>query len=99
MKIGRQEDLEYVKDLHLSDFAIFFELEMDDEERAELNQDMSIAIEKGYIGLEDKYKIRNFKVLNLAIQYLTVLVKSVQRLFKSKKAQEAKKKATWIFAL
>jgi hypothetical protein len=28
------------------DFAIFFELEMDDEERAELNQDMSTAIEK-----------------------------------------------------
>jgi hypothetical protein len=27
-----------------------------DEERAELNQDMSIAL-KGYIGLEDKYKI------------------------------------------
>jgi hypothetical protein len=24
-------DLEYVKILHLSDFAIFFELEMDDE--------------------------------------------------------------------
>jgi hypothetical protein len=47
MKIGATavEDLEYVKDLHLS-FAIFFELEMDDEERAELNQDMSIAIEK-----------------------------------------------------
>jgi hypothetical protein len=86
------EDLEYVKDLHLSDFAIFFELEMDDEERAELNQDMSIAIEKGYIGLEDKYKIRNFKVLNLAIQYLTVLVKSVQRLFKSKSTRSKTKK-------
>jgi hypothetical protein len=34
MKIGATavEDLEYVKDLHLSDFAIFFELEMDDED-------------------------------------------------------------------
>jgi hypothetical protein len=64
MKIGATavEDLEYVKDLHLSDFAIFFELEWT-MKSAELNQDMS-AIEKGYIGLEDKYKIHNFKVLD-----------------------------------
>jgi len=89
-KIGANsvEDLDIVRDLHLSDFAIFFELEMDDEERAELNADMSIAVEKGYIGLEDKYKVRNIKVLDLAIQYLTVLVK---RRAKEKEAEEANK--------
>ncbi len=95
MKIGATavEDLEYVKDLHLSDFAIFFELEMDDEERAELNQDMSVAIEKGYIGLEDKYKIRNFKVLDLAIQYLTVLVKKRAKIIQEQEAQKFKTQA------
>jgi hypothetical protein len=60
--------------LHLSDFAIFFELEMDDEERWVKPRYVS-SNWKGYIGLEDKYKIRNFKVLDLAIQYLTVLAK------------------------
>lgn len=91
-KIGENsvEDLDIVRDLHLSDFAIFFELEMDDEERAELNADMSMAVEKGYIGLEDKYKIRNIKVLNLAIQYLTVLVKKRAKIKEEEEAQKFK---------
>jgi hypothetical protein len=41
------EDLEYVKDLHLSDFAIFFELEMDDE-ACWVKPRYVNAIEKGY---------------------------------------------------
>jgi len=91
-KIGASAvaDLDIVRDLHLSDFAIFFELEMDDEERAELNQDMSIAVEKGYIGLEDKYKIRNIKILDLAIQYLTVLVKKRAKVMQEQEAQKFK---------
>lgn len=91
-KIGAYsvEDLDAVRDLHLSDFAIFFELEMDDEERAELNADMTIAVEKGYIGLEDKYKIRNIKVLDLAIQYLTVLVKKRAKIKEQEEANKFK---------
>jgi hypothetical protein len=57
------EDLEYVKDLHLSDFAIFFELEMDDEERAELNQDMSTAIEKDISVLKINIRYETLKSL------------------------------------
>jgi hypothetical protein len=34
---------------------------MDDEERAELNQDLSVAIEKGYIGLEDSTRYETLK--------------------------------------
>lgn len=92
MKIGATavEDLDYVKDLHLSDFAIFFELEMDDEERAILDQDLSVAVEKGYIGLDDKYKIRNFKVLSLAIQYLSVLIKKRANVMQEQEAQKFK---------
>jgi len=91
-KIGASAvaDLDIVRDLHLSDFAIFFELEMDDEERAELNQDMSTAVEKNYIGLEDKYKIRNIKILDLAIQYLTVLVKKRAKVMQEQEAQKFK---------
>lgn len=91
-KIGATavDDLDYIKDLHLSDFAIFLELEMDDEERAMLDQDLSIAIEKGYIGLDDKYKIRNFKVLNLAIQYLSVLIKKRAKIMQEQEAQKFK---------
>jgi hypothetical protein len=94
-KIGATavEDLDYVKDLHLSDFAIFFELEMDDEERAMLDADLSLAIEKGFIGLDDKYKIRNFKVLDLAIQYLSILIKKRAKVMQEEKAQEAQQKS------
>ena len=94
-KIGATavEDLDYVKDLHLSDFAIFYELEMDEEERAMLDQDLSLAIEKGYIGLDDKYKIRNFKVLNLAIQYLSILIKKRAKVTQEQEAQKFKMQA------
>jgi hypothetical protein len=95
MKIGATavEDLDYVKDLHLSDFAIFFELEMDDEERAMLDQDLSNAIDKGYLGLEDKYEIRNFKVIELAVSYLKVLIKKRSKEIQEQKAQEAQQKS------
>lgn len=84
------EDLDYVKNLHLSDFAIFLELEMDDEERAELNNDLSVAVEKGYIGLDDKYKIRNVKVLDLAIQYLSILIKKRKKIIQQEEADKFK---------
>lgn len=94
-KIGATavEDLDYIKDLHLSDFAIFYELEMDDEERAILDQDLSVAVEKGFIGLDDKYKIRNFKILNLAIQYLTILIKKRAKITQEQEAQKFKMQA------
>jgi len=94
-KIGATavEDLDYVKDLHLSDFAIFFELEMDDEERAILDADLTMAIEKGFIGLDDKYKIRDIKILKLAIQYLSILNKKRAKITQEQKAQEAQQKS------
>lgn len=82
------EDLDYVKNLHLSDFAIYLEVEMDDEERAELNNDLSVAVEKGYIGLDDKYKIRNIKVLDLAIQYLSILIKKRKKIIQQEEAEK-----------
>lgn len=94
-KIGETavEDLDYVKDLHLSDFAIYLELEMDDEERAELDKDMSDAVMKGYITLADKYKVRGIKVLELAIQYLTLLIKKREKIIEDQKIREFKAKS------
>ena len=58
-----------------------------------LNQDLSLAIEKGYIGLEDKYTIMDIKVLNLAIQYLKILIKKRSKLMMQQREQEAKIKS------
>jgi hypothetical protein len=66
--------LDSVKNLHLHDFSIFLELELDDEERAKLEQDMSDAIAKGQMSVADKYKVLNVKNLKLALQYMTVLM-------------------------
>ncbi len=94
-KIGATsvEDLDYVKDLHLSDFAIFLQLELDDEERAMLNADMTLAMEKGYISLADKYKVMDVKVLDLAIQYLTILIAKGDKKRQEEEAQKFKMQA------
>jgi hypothetical protein len=75
-KIGASsiKALNSVKNLHLHDFSIFLELELDDEERAKLEQDMSDAIVKGQMSVADKYKVLNVKNLKLALQYMTVLM-------------------------
>ena len=94
-KIGATavEDLDYIKDLHLSDFAIYLELELDDEERAILNNDLSVAMEKGYITLADKYKITNIKIIDLAIQYMTLLIKKREKIVQDQKLVEFKAKS------
>jgi len=72
--VASVKTLDSVKNLHLYDFAIFLELHIDLEERAKLEQDMSIAIEKGYMSVADKYKVLNVKNLKLALAYMTILM-------------------------
>lgn len=86
-------DLESVQDHHLSDFAIYLTLEPDDEEKAKLEADLSLAIEKGLIGIDDKYKIIGIKILDLAVQYLTLLIKKREKKMQEQKAQEAQQKS------
>lgn len=80
-KIGATSvlDLEAINDLPLRDFAIFLDLELDDEEKAKLENDMSIAIEKGFLQIQDKYKVLAIKNLKQAIGYLTILIEKYQR--------------------
>ena len=82
--------LESVKDLHLHDFAIYLDLHLDLEERAKLENDMSIAIEKGMLSIQDKYKVLNVKNFKLALSYMTILVDKYQKKIQEQKLQEFK---------
>jgi hypothetical protein len=93
-KIGATavEDLESMKDFHLRDYAINIDLELDDEEKASLELDMSKAIEKGMLPIQDKYKILAVKNFKQAVAYMTLLidkhlVKEEERKLREFKAQ------------
>ena len=72
--------LEEISNLNLHDFGIYLELEPDDEEKAQLEQNIQVALQSGGIDLEDAIDIREIKNLKLANQLLK---------FKRKKKQEA----------
>ena len=82
------KDLESVKDLPLADFAIFLQLSLDDEEKAKLENDLSVAVEKGYISIPDKYKIINIPVLKYAVSYLSILIKKREKNLEEQKKRE-----------
>jgi len=54
----------------LHDFGIFLELEPDTEEKAQLEQNIQIALQSGGIDLEDAIDVRQIKNLKLANQLL-----------------------------
>jgi hypothetical protein len=64
--------LQEVVNLNLHDFGIFLELEPDDEERAQLEQNIQLAISQGGIDLEDAIDLRQIKNLKLANQLLKI---------------------------
>ena len=59
-----------ISNLNLHDFGIFLELEPDEEEKAQLEQNIQIALKNGGIDLEDAIDIRQIKNLKLANQLL-----------------------------
>ncbi len=56
--------------LNLHDFGIFLELEPDEEEKAQLEQNIQVALQGGGIDLEDAIDIRQIKNLQLANEML-----------------------------
>jgi len=62
--------LQEVSNLNLHDFGIFLELEPDEEEKAQLEQNIQIALQGGGIDLEDAIDLRQIKNLKLANQLL-----------------------------
>ena len=59
-----------ISDLNLHDFGIFIELEPDEEQQAQLEQNIQIALKSGGIDLEDAIDLREIKNIKLANQML-----------------------------
>ena len=72
-----------VQNLNLHDFGIYLELEPDEEQQAQLEQNIQMALQQGGIDLEDAIDLRQIKNLKLANQLL-----KVKRKTKGKQDQE-----------
>ena len=59
-----------ISDLYIYDFGIFIEIAPDEEQKAQLEANISMALSKGDINLEDAIDIREIKNLKLANQLL-----------------------------
>ena len=71
-KIGKYNVsiLDEIKDLYIYDFGIFIEISPDEEQKAQLEANIQMALSKGDINLEDAIDIREIKNLKLANQLL-----------------------------
>ena len=71
-KIGKYNVsiLNDIKDLYIYDFGIFIEVSPDEEQKAQLEANIQIALSKGDINLEDAIDIREIKNIKLANQLL-----------------------------
>ena len=81
MQIGKYAVgiLDEIKDLYLFDFGIFLEVAPDAEEKAQLEANIQVALQRDQISLEDAIDIRQMKNLKLANELLK---------FKRKKKQQ-----------
>ena len=72
MQIGKYAVgmLEEIKDLYLHDFGIFIEVAPDEEEKAQLEANIQMALQRDQISLEDAIDIRQMKNLKLANELL-----------------------------
>jgi hypothetical protein len=73
-KIGKYNVsiLNDISDLYIYDFGIFVEVSPDEEQKAQLEANIQMALSKGDINLEDAIDIRELKNIKLANQLLKV---------------------------
>ena len=81
------ETLKEVSDLHLHDFGIYLQLEPDEEEKAQLQQNIQASLQAGAIYLDDVIEIQNIKNIDLANKYLRL--KRRQKQQQDQEAQQA----------
>lgn len=62
--------LDEIKELYIYDFGIFIEVSPDEEQKAQLEQNIQMALSKGDINLEDAIDIREIRNIKLANQLL-----------------------------
>lgn len=79
ISIYNVETLKEIENLNLHDFGIYLELEPDEEEKAQLEQNIQIALKSGGIDLEDAIDIRQIKNLKLANEFLKLKRKQKQQ--------------------
>jgi len=65
--VGTLDDIKF---LHLHDFGVFLELAPDEEEKAMLENNIQMALQKEQISLEDAIDVREIRNLKLANQLL-----------------------------
>jgi hypothetical protein len=72
MQIGKYKVslLDEIKNLYLHSFGIFLEVAPDEEERQRLANDISIALQRDQISIDDKIDIMNMRNLKLASEML-----------------------------
>jgi hypothetical protein len=74
--------IELGKDIRVAEYGTKIEALPDEEEKAQLNRDIEIALQNGNIDLEDKIMVQNIPNVKLAEQFL------IQRRKKRMKAQQ-----------
>lgn len=74
MQIGKYNVriLDQIKELYIYDFGIFIEVSPDEEQKAQLESNIQMALSRGDINLEDAIDIREVKNLKMANQLLKV---------------------------
>jgi len=81
------ETLKEIDSLNLHDFGIYLELEPDEEDKAQLEQNIQVALQSGGIDLDDAIDIRQVRNLKMANQLLKL--KKKQRQEKDQAAAQA----------
>jgi len=74
MQIGKYNVrlLKDIKSLYMYDFGVFIEMSPDEEQRAQLEANIQMALSRDAIGLEDAIDIREIKNIKVANQLLKV---------------------------
>jgi hypothetical protein len=72
--------LDEIKNLYLHDFGVFIEVSPDEEQQAQLEANIQMALQRDQISLEDAIDIRQMKNLKLANELLKVKRKEKQRI-------------------
>ena len=91
------ETLKELANSNLYDFGIFLELEPDDEEKAELANNINTSLQQGAIDIEDAIDIRNIKNIQLANEMLKLKrkkkIEAAQKMQIEQKQAEAQAQA------
>ena len=85
--------LDEIKDLYLSDFGIFIEIQPDEEEKRMLEANIQMALQRDSINLEDAIDIREIRNIKLANQVLKLKRKTKQDSEREQKAQSVQQQA------